>query len=44
MFGVSRILGLTSNSVWARALGYPLERPKALTTDMLEDIVNVDLD
>jgi citrate synthase len=44
MFGVSRILGLTSNSVWARALGYPLERPKALTTSMLEGIVNVDLD
>ena len=44
MFGVSRILGLSSNSVWTRALGYPLERPKAMTTSMLEDIINADLD
>jgi citrate synthase len=39
LFGVSRILGVTSNLVWARALGQPLERPKSLTTEMLEDIV-----
>jgi len=38
LFGVSRILGVTSNAVWARALGQPLERPKSLTTQMLEDI------
>jgi hypothetical protein len=25
--------------VWARALGWPIERPKSLTTRMLEDIV-----
>jgi citrate synthase len=36
MFGVSRILGVTSNVVWARALGQPLERPKSVTTEMLE--------
>ncbi|MBL7162691.1 MAG: citrate (Si)-synthase [Anaerolineales bacterium] len=40
LFGVSRILGVTSNAVWARALGQPLERPKSLTTKMLEDIVS----
>ncbi len=44
MFGVSRILGLSANSVWTRALGYPLERPKAMTTSMLEGIISADLD
>jgi citrate synthase len=38
LFGVSRILGVTSNAVWARALGQPIERPKSLTTHMLEEI------
>ncbi len=37
MFGVGRSLGVTSNAVWARALGQPLERPKSLTTAMLEE-------
>lgn len=39
LFGVGRALGVTCNYVWARALGQPLERPKSLTTKMLEDIV-----
>jgi len=39
LFGVGRALGVTANYVWARALGQPLERPKSLTTKMLEDIV-----
>lgn len=39
MFGVSRILGVSANMVWARALGQPLERPKSLTTPQLEEIV-----
>ncbi|MBN1668691.1 MAG: citrate (Si)-synthase [Anaerolineales bacterium] len=39
MFGVSRILGVTANMVWARALGQPIERPKSLTTAMLEAMV-----
>jgi citrate synthase len=38
LFGVGRALGVTANAVWARALGQPLERPKSLTTAMLEDI------
>ena len=38
LFGVSRILGVTSNAIWARALGQPIERPKSLTTKMLEEI------
>ena len=38
MFGVSRILGVSANMVWARALGQPLERPKSLTTAELEAV------
>jgi citrate synthase len=38
LFGVGRALGVTANYVWARALGQPLERPKSLSTKMLEDI------
>lgn len=38
MFGVSRLLGVSANTVWARALGQPIERPKSLTTAMLEEI------
>jgi citrate synthase len=38
LFGVSRLLGVSANAVWARALGQPIERPKSLTTAMLEDI------
>jgi citrate synthase len=40
MFGVSRILGVSANAIWARALGQPIERPKSLTTAMLEEIAN----
>ncbi|MBV6396784.1 MAG: Citrate synthase [Anaerolineales bacterium] len=39
LFGVGRALGVTANYVWARALGQPLERPKSVTTKMLEDAV-----
>lgn len=38
LFGIGRALGVTSNIIWARALGYALERPKSLTTKMLEDV------
>ncbi len=38
LFGVSRLLGVSANAVWARALGQPIERPKSLTTRMLEEI------
>lgn len=37
LFGIGRALGVCSNIIWARALGYPLERPKSLTTSMLEE-------
>lgn len=38
LFGVGRALGVTANMVWARALGQPLERPKSVSTAMLEEI------
>lgn len=38
LFGVGRALGVTANYVWARALGQPIERPKSLTTKMLEEL------
>ena len=39
LFGISRILGLTAHIVWARALMKPIERPKSLTTEMLEAMI-----
>jgi len=38
LFGVGRALGVCANIIWARALGYPIERPKSVTTAMLEEI------
>ncbi|MEA3505415.1 MAG: citrate (Si)-synthase [Bacteroidota bacterium] len=39
LFGIGRSIGILSNIIWDRALGYPLERPKSITTEMLEEIV-----
>ena len=36
MFGVSRALGVLASSIWSRALGLPLERPKSVTTDWIK--------
>jgi citrate synthase len=36
LFGVGRAIGVLANITWDRALGYPIERPKSVTTDMLE--------
>jgi citrate synthase len=38
LFGIGRSIGICANIIWDRALGYPLERPKSLTTAILEDI------
>lgn len=38
LFGIGRAIGICANIVWDRALGYPLERPKSITTEMLEKI------
>lgn len=40
LFGVSRSLGLTTHAVWCRALGRPIERPKSLTTRILEQMIS----
>lgn len=41
LFGVGRALGVLANITWDRALGYPIERPKSITTDMLEEIAGI---
>ncbi len=41
LFGVGRALGVCANIIWDRALGYPLERPKSVTTAMLEDVAGI---
>ncbi len=41
LFAVGRALGVCANIVWDRALGYPIERPKSLTTAMLEDVAGI---
>ena len=41
LFAIGRAIGVASNIVWDRALLYPLERPKSLTTKMLEDIAGI---
>jgi len=38
LFGIGRSIGICANLIWDRALGYSLERPKSLTTAMLEDL------
>ncbi|ERN12340.1 hypothetical protein AMTR_s00025p00076740 [Amborella trichopoda] len=37
LFGVSRSMGICSQLIWDRALGLPLERPKSVTMDWLEN-------
>jgi citrate synthase len=41
LFGVGRALGVLTNITWDRALGYPIERPKSVTTDMLEEAAGI---
>jgi len=38
-FGVSRALGVLASLCWDRALGLPIERPKSVTTDWIEEFV-----
>ncbi len=42
LFGVGRAIGVLANIVWDRALGYPIERPKSVTTEMLEQAAGID--
>ncbi len=41
LFGIGRSLGVLSNIIWDRALGYPIERPKSVTTAMLEEVAGI---
>jgi len=41
LFGIGRAIGVLANVTWDRALGYPIERPKSLTTDMLEEAAGI---
>lgn len=38
-FGVSRALGVLAQLVWDRVLGLPIERPKSVTTEWLENFI-----
>ncbi|TSS48078.1 Citrate synthase, mitochondrial [Bagarius yarrelli] len=41
LFGVSRALGVLAQLIWSRALGFPLERPKSMSTDGLMGLDNI---
>jgi citrate synthase len=41
LFGIGRSLGVLSNIIWDRGLGYPIERPKSVTTAMLEEVAGI---
>jgi citrate synthase len=41
LFGIGRAIGVLANITWDRALGYPIERPKSVTTAMLEDAAGI---
>jgi citrate synthase len=38
-FGVSRALGVLAQLVWDRGLGLPIERPKSITTEWVEQFI-----
>ena len=40
LFGVSRALGVLSQLCWSRALGFPLERPKSVTTKWVTEYLS----
>jgi len=39
LFGVSRALGVLASLCWDRALGFPLERPKSVTTEWVKKFI-----
>jgi citrate synthase len=41
LFGIGRALGCLANITWDRALGYGIERPKSVTTAMLEETAGI---
>jgi citrate synthase len=41
LFAIGRGLGCLANITWDRALGYGIERPKSITTEMLESAAGI---
>ena len=41
LFAVGSALGVVANILWDRGLGYPPERPKSVTTAMLEEAAGI---
>jgi len=41
LFGIGRAFGVLANITWDRGLGYAIERPKSLTTAMLEEVAGI---
>ncbi len=39
LFGVSRALGVLASLCWDRALGFPIERPKSITTEWVKNFI-----
>jgi len=39
LFGVSRALGVMAALCWSRAIGFPLERPKSVTTEWVKSFL-----
>ena len=39
VFAVSRAMGVFANTVWARALGLPLERPGSMTLEQMKEFL-----
>ncbi|MEZ5046270.1 MAG: citrate (Si)-synthase, eukaryotic [Chitinophagaceae bacterium] len=44
MFGVSRALGVLASLCWDRVYGFPIERPKSITTRHLKKWLNKEID
>lgn len=44
MFGVSRALGVLASLCWDRVYGFPIERPKSVTTFQVKQFLNKEID
>ena len=43
MFGVSRALGVLASLCWDRVYGFPIERPKSVTTIQVKQWLNKEI-
>lgn len=44
LFGVSRALGVLASLCWDRVYGFPIERPKSITTNLVKKYLNKEID